>query len=103
MKVKEYMEGLKKLDAEGYRAADGTSVSEGIGNDAEIWSNNACIGYCIIAMENAGFDQKQIRAVVDKFDEAFDWTTLNEAEQKYIEFPEQTEPILTARKPGRSV
>ena len=45
MIVKEYMEGLKKLDAEGYRAA----------------------------------------------------------EQKHIEFPEQTEPISTARKPGRSV
>ena len=83
MTVKEYMEGLKKLDAKGYRAADGTSASDGFANVTEIWSNNACIGYCIIAMENAGFDQKQIQAVVDKFGEAFDWTTLNEAERKY--------------------
>ena len=93
MKVKEYMEGLKKLDAEGYRAADGTSVSEGIGNDAEIWSNNACIGYCIIAMENKGFDQKQIQAVIDGLGVAFDWIPLDAAERKYIEFPERSEII----------
>ena len=95
MTVKEFMERLKMLDAEGYRAADGTSVSDGIGNAAEIWSNNACIGYCIIAMENAGFNQKQIQAVVEKFNEAFDWTTLEEAERKCIEFPERTETIGT--------
>ncbi len=89
MTVKEFMEKLKKLDAEGYRAPDGTSVSDGIGIAAEIWSNSACIGYCIIAMENAGFDQKQIQAVIEKFGEAFDRTTLNEAECKYIEYPEQ--------------
>ena len=93
MKVKEYMERLKKLDAEGYRAADGTSVSEGIGNDAEIWSNNACIGYCIIAMENKGFDQKQIQAVIDGLGVAFDWIPLDAAERKYIEFPERSEII----------
>ena len=103
MTVKEYMERLKKLDAEGYRAADGTPASDGFANVTEIWSNNACIGYCIIAMENAGFDQKQIRGVIDELGAALDWIPLDAAKRKYIEFPEPTEPVSTAKKSGRSV
>ena len=43
------------------------------------WSNNACRGYVIYAMENCGFSPQDIRRVVAELYEVFDIRGLEEA------------------------
>ncbi len=47
------------------------------------WSNPACKGYAILAMERAGLDAETIRKVVKALEWCFDDTTTKEAEQHY--------------------
>ena len=46
-----------------------------------IWSNDACRGYVIMAMQDCGFTHKDISRVVNQLYGVFDLYTLNEAEQ----------------------
>lgn len=46
---------------------------------AQPWSNNACRGDVIYAMENCGFSPMDIRRVVAELHEAFDFCGLEEA------------------------
>ena len=48
---------------------------------AQPWSNNACRGYVIYAMENCGFSPADIRRVVAELHEVFDFCGLAEAQQ----------------------
>ena len=48
-----------------------------------IWLNDACRGYVIMAMQDCGFTHKDISRVVNQLYGVFDLYTLNEAEQKY--------------------
>lgn len=45
---------------------------------AQPWSNNACRGYVINAMENCGFSPSDIRRVVAELYEVFDIRSLEE-------------------------
>lgn len=47
------------------------------------WSNGACRGYVIMAMENCGFTDDDIRRVMAELYELFDFNTLAEAEAHY--------------------
>lgn len=49
-----------------------------------IWSNDACYGYCIEAMERAGVDRETIAKVVRGLYRAFDELTVEEAERKWV-------------------
>lgn len=49
----------------------------------DVWSNDACRGYVIMAMQDCGFSHEDIRRVVNQLYGVFDLYTLNEAEQKY--------------------
>ena len=51
------------------------------------WSNNACRGYVIYAMENCGFSPNDIRRVVAELYEVFDIHSLEEAQQHFEERP----------------
>ena len=48
------------------------------------WSNAACKGYAIMAMERAGLDAETIKKVASQMTWCFDDTTVKEAEQHYI-------------------
>lgn len=50
---------------------------------AEPWSNNACRGYVIYAMENCGFSSEDIWRVVGELHYIFDFKTLEEAKHHY--------------------
>ena len=50
---------------------------------AQPWSNNACRGYVIYAMENCGFSPTDIRRVVAELQEVFDFCGLEEAQQHF--------------------
>ena len=54
---------------------------------AEPWSNNACRGYVIDAMEHCGFAPNDIRRVVAELYEVFDIRSLEEAQQHFEESP----------------
>ena len=49
----------------------------------EPWSNGACRGYVIHAMENAGFAHKDIQRVVDELHWVFDRKSIDEADEHY--------------------
>lgn len=50
---------------------------------SEEWSNNACRGYVIKAMENCGFKSKDIRQVLTELYEVFDFCAVEEAAHYY--------------------
>ena len=54
---------------------------------AEPWSNNACRGYVICAMERCGFAPGDIRRVVAELHEVFDFCGLEEAQQHFENSP----------------
>lgn len=49
-----------------------------------IWSNEACRGYCVEAMENAGLDQATIEKVNRGLSQAFDELSVEDAERKWV-------------------
>lgn len=51
--------------------------------NASIWTNDACYGYIIIAMEEAGCPPELIREVLHHARNAMDFATPEEAEQKH--------------------
>ena len=50
---------------------------------AKLWSNNACRGYVIYAMENCGFSPNDIRRVVAELHKIFDLCGLEDAQQHF--------------------
>lgn len=48
------------------------------------WRNDACLGYCILALEQIGTDPDTIRRAVRSMDSVFDITTVEEATKYYI-------------------
>ena len=53
------------------------------GLEPDAWSNDACRGYVIMAMQYCGFSHEDIHRVVRQLYEVFDIHTINQAEQKY--------------------
>ena len=47
------------------------------------WSNNACRGYVIKAMESCGYKSKDIRKVLMELYEVFDFCSVEEAAAYY--------------------
>lgn len=47
----------------------------------EEWSNNACEGYAILAMQAAGLDAQTVRRVLDQMRVCFDSVSVEEAEE----------------------
>lgn len=52
----------------------------------EIWSNDACKGYAIVAMRSAGLNPREIRKVVIRLERVFDEMSISEAEQTAYKF-----------------
>ena len=73
---------------------------------AEPWSNNACRGYVIYAMENCGFSSEDIRRVVGELHYIFDFKTLEAVKAKAQElgaglsFRDDLSPLFQPRKVG---
>ena len=57
------------------------------GMEQDEWSNDACRGYVIMAMENCGFSKKDIRRVVGQLYEIFDLNSVEDAKEKYLSSP----------------
>ena len=61
-------------------------LAETLLQESSIWTNDACYGYCIVAMQNAGYKESEIVNVIRYLRSAFDEYTVEEAEQKWIAF-----------------
>lgn len=53
------------------------------GFEPDEWSNDACRGYVIMAMEDCGFPKKEIQRVLGQLYYVFDFHTIQQAKQKY--------------------
>ena len=62
-----------------YRASAPSFIRKKVLTMYEEWSNNACRGYVIKAMENCGFKSKDIRQVLTELYEVFDFCAVEEA------------------------
>lgn len=50
----------------------------------DVWSNEACQGYCLAAMVKAGVDADVAEKVIRGLHDAFDELTVEEAERKWV-------------------
>lgn len=78
MNVAEYIEHNQK--------ALPPELAEMIAQSTSIWTNDACYGYCIAALENAGCGRSEIEAMIHHLHCAFDELTVEEAETKWIKW-----------------
>lgn len=53
----------------------------------EQWSNNACLGYVIKGMREAGKSSKEIQEIVNAVRGQFDWVSVEEAIGIYNKSP----------------
>lgn len=53
-------------------------------SETSIWTNDACYGYCIIALKAAGYSADQIDAVLHFLHLAFEDYSVEDAEKKWI-------------------
>ena len=53
------------------------------GLETDEWSNDACRGYVIMAMEDCGFSKKDIRRVVGQLYEVFDLNSVEDAKEPF--------------------
>ncbi len=49
----------------------------------EPWSNTACLGYVISALENLGYAPEKITEAVMELRELFDWMTAEDAAEAF--------------------
>lgn len=61
-------------------------LAELLSEETSIWTNDACCGYCVAAMESAGFRRDQIIEMMICLSQAFDNYSVEEAEQKWIHY-----------------
>ncbi len=81
MTIKEYLAGVPEM-----KSKDGTSLKDTMADVVSIWSNDACSGYCIDALQHAGYSREQIREVLAELQASFNGISVEEAERLYIEY-----------------
>ena len=78
MKVAEYIQKNKE--------AMPPELAEMLTQETIIWSNDACYGYVIIAMRNAGYKEKDIDTMIRYLHSAFEEYMVEEAEKEWINY-----------------
>jgi hypothetical protein len=94
-----------EIEAKGFRKVDGAEQSkptdkvykgqDGIMYSAlelqammnEPWSNNACMGYVIMALEALKYPEEDIKKIIAEMKYGFDMSTIGEANQHYCKSP----------------
>lgn len=61
-------------------------LSDVLLQEVSIWTNDACYGYCIAAMESAGYPRDKILAMLHHLKSAFDGMSVEDAEKKWVDF-----------------
>ena len=84
--IRDFLTNIQEQAAQLRPREGGRPFDELMIDTTQIWSNEACKGYCILAMQDAGFEADQIRAVLSAMRWAFDEKTVEEAEEAYNQF-----------------
>lgn len=75
MRITEYIEKQ--------RATLPKELAETLIEQKSIWSNEAAYGYCIMAMEDAGYPREKISELIGYLHDSFDFVSPEEAEEKF--------------------
>lgn len=51
--------------------------------DTEIWSNDACLGYVIKALQQLNYSDTDIEKIVNGIKDGFDWLSVDKAAEVY--------------------
>lgn len=78
MKIKEYIDKNERALPKG--------LAELLLSETSIWTNDACYGYCVYALEKEGMSRQEIIRFISCLHGAFDELTVEEAEQKWRRF-----------------
>lgn len=62
------------------------ALAQLLNEETSIWTNDACRGYCVAALESAGFQRKEIVKIMAGLTQAFDSYSVEEAERKWLSF-----------------
>ena len=71
MTIKEFLAGLQTMGNK--------ELAEEIQNTTSVWNNYACKGYCIAAMQAAGYTREQIEGVLVALTAVFDDISVDDA------------------------
>lgn len=72
MKISDYVKQTKENMPE--------KLADLLLQEASIWTNDACYGYCIKALENAGYSKQEIDRIIHFLHSAFEDYMVEEAE-----------------------
>lgn len=78
MKVADYVKQTKETMPE--------KLADILLQDASIWTNDACYGYCIKAMENAGYSREEIDKLIHYLHSTFEELMVEEAEKYWTNY-----------------
>ena len=78
MKIREFLDQN--------REALPTELAELLENEHSVWSNDACYGYCIEAMRNAGYGRDEIGKLLPYLHSAFEDYSVEDAETIWHNF-----------------
>ena len=81
MTIKQYLDGLKAFPMKSQPGKP--SFFDSMMEQVDIWSNDACMGYCIKTMQRCGLDDATIEKVVRAMFSTFDSMSVEDAEQTY--------------------
>ena len=83
MTVKAYIEKVKALDSQ-LVSEDGSLYSDAAMESIEVWSNNACCGYLLMAAKDAGLADDTVKDLMHSLRGKFDVISVEEAEENYV-------------------
>lgn len=86
MTIKKYLENVREIAKTLTPQNGAPAYDEMMISSVCIWSNDACKGYCIDAMQRAGMSREQIQDVLNQLRGSFDEMTEDEAERVYKTF-----------------
>lgn len=81
MTIKQYLDNLKALQM--VSEPGKPPFIDTMMEHMDIWSNDACMGYCIKTMQKCGFDDDTIEKVVRAMFATFGSMSVEDAEQTY--------------------
>lgn len=57
-----------------------------LNENVSVWTNDACYGYCVVAMRNAGYSEEEITRLCHFLHSAFEEYTVEEAEAEWTKW-----------------
>lgn len=83
MKIPEFIEDVKKLDEKFSKNSNGVALSEAMIADMNIWSNEACLGYLMMATKALELNEELVSSLRREMRAVFSEVTVDEAQEYY--------------------